>query len=297
MPRHLALLLALALIWSSSFMAIKVGVETVPPLTLAWARVVLAAAVLWGWAWATGQRLPTGRRFWLYCFLLGVIGNGLPFTLINWGEERISSGLAAILMSVMPLATIVLAHFFCVGERMTRARLTGVAIGFSGVVILVGPGVLAGLGGDVGRELAVAGGALCYAVTVILARNTPPSPLIARSAAVMIMAALVMTPVAFAVDAPWQLRPGPEGIAAAAYLGLFPTAIATLIFFHLVERQGAGFLAYVNYLIPVFGVGWGVAALGERVTWTQGLALAVILAGLAVAQRGGKPGGAAGPTS
>ncbi len=96
-------------------MAIKVGVETIPPLTLAAVRVILAAVILYGATLLRGERLAGGLRFWTFCFLLGVIGNGLPFTLIGWGEQRISSGLAAILMSVMPLATVVMAHFFTTG--------------------------------------------------------------------------------------------------------------------------------------------------------------------------------------
>ncbi|MDP7547926.1 MAG: EamA family transporter, partial [Alphaproteobacteria bacterium] len=203
MVRHLALVFLLALIWGSSFLAIKIGVETIPPLTLATGRVVFAALLLWVFARVQGQTLPQSGRMWFYCFLIGLMGNGLPFTLINWGEVKIDSGLAAILMAVMPLVTVVLAHFFTVGDRMTPAKLTGVAFGFGGVFILVGPEALKGLGGDIWRQLAVSGGATCYAIAAILTRNMPPGPLIARSAAVMIAASLMMVPVSLAFDAPW----------------------------------------------------------------------------------------------
>ena len=291
MVRHLALLFLLALIWGSSFMAIKVGIETIPPLTLAAGRVVLATVVLWGFAWLQGLRLPRGGRIWLYCFLLGVIGNGLPFTLINWGEQRIDSGLAAILMAVMPLATVVMAHFFTVGDRMTPVKLAGVVIGFGGVVVLVGPEAVKGLGGDVWRQLAVSGGAVSYAVAAILARNMPPAPLIARSAAVMIVASLVMAPLALAFEAPWTLNPSPEALLAGAYLGLIPTALATIILFHLLQSRSASFIAPINYLIPVFGVLWGVVVLGEGVSPQAATALAVILAGMAIAQYQRRPRG------
>ncbi len=289
MVRHLALLFLLASIWGSSFMAIKVGVETIPPLTLAAARVMLASVVLWGFARLRGESLPRGGRIWLYCFLIGVIGNGLPFTLINWGEERIDSGLAAILMAVMPLATVVMAHFFTVGDRMTPAKLAGVVIGFGGVVVLVGPEAVKGLGGDVWRQLAVSGGAVSYAVAAILARNMPPAPLIARSAAVMIVASLVMAPLALAFEAPWTLTPSPEALLAGAYLGLIPTALATIILFHLLQSRSASFIAPINYLIPVFGVFWGVVVLGEGVSPRAAAALAVILAGMAIAQYQRRP--------
>lgn len=284
MVRHLALLFLLSSIWGSSFMAIKIGIETIPPLTLAAARVMLAALVLWGFARLQGLVLPRGRRIWLYCFLLGVIGNGLPFALINWGEQRIDSGLAAILMAVMPLATVVLAHFFTVGDRMTPAKLAGVVIGFFGVVVLVGPEAVKGVGGDVWRQLAVSLGAVSYAIAAILARNMPPAPLIARSAAVMIVASVVMAPLAMVLEAPWTLAPSQEAMWAAVYLGLMPTALATIILFHLLVKRNASFIAPINYLIPVFGVIWGVVALGEAVSPRAVTALGVILAGMAIAQ-------------
>ena len=284
MVRHLALLFLLALIWGSSFVAIKVGVETIPPLTLATGRVVFAALLLWGFARLQGQMLPRGKRIWFYCFLIGLMGNGLPFTLINWGEVKIDSGLAAILMAVMPLVTVVLAHFFTVGDRMTLAKLAGVAFGFGGVFILVGPEALKGLGGDIWRQLAVSGGATCYAIAAILTRNMPPGPLIARSAAVMIAASVMMVPVSLAFDAPWTISPSTDAVLAGVYLGLFPTALATIVLFHLLRYRGASFIAPVNYLIPVFGVLWGIAALSEKVSPRAVVALSVILVGMAIAQ-------------
>jgi drug/metabolite transporter (DMT)-like permease len=290
MLRQFAWLLLLAVIWSSSFMAIKVGVTGLPPLTLAAFRVIVAAVILLGFARIERAALPRSARFWTYCLLLGIVGNGLPFTLINWGEQHIDSGLTAILMSIMPLSTVVLAHFFAAGERMTPARTAGVAVGFCGVVVLVGPEALKGLGGDLWRQLAVAGGAFCYGVTVILARNMPPATLMGRSAAVMVVASLVMTPLALAVDAPWRLTPDADALAAALYLGVFPTGLATILFFHLVQTAGPGLVAFINYLVPVLGVAWGALVLDERVTASAVAALVVILAGIAIAQLGRRSG-------
>ncbi len=289
MVRHLALLFFLASIWGSSFMAIKVGVETIPPLTLAAGRIALAALVLWGFALLKGESLPRGGRIWLYCFFIGVMGNCLPFALINWGEVKIDSGLAAILMAVMPLAVVVMAHFFTVGDRMTPAKLAGVVLGFGGVVLLVGPEALKGLGGDIWRQLAASAGAVSYAVAAILARNMPSAPLIARSAAVMIMASLVIAPLALVFDAPWTLTPSTDALIAGAYLGLFPTALATIVLFHLLRIRSASFIAPVNYLIPVFGVLWGLFVLGEEVSPRAVVALSVVLVGMAVAQYQPRP--------
>ncbi len=280
--RHLLLLILLASLWSSSFAAIKIGVGTIPPLTLAAGRIAVAAAVLYALIALRGQRLPRSARLWALFFLIGVTGNALPFTLIAWGEERIDSGLAAILMAVMPPATVLLTHVFTRDERLTAPKLIGVAMGFAGVVLLIGPEVLRGLGGQAGRQLAVAGGAVCYAVTFTIARFVPPSPPAVRSAAVMICASVQIIPLARLVDQPWALSPSPGSVAALVYLGLLPTALATIIFFQLISARGATFVALNNYMIPVLGVIWGAAVLGERLSLQALGALALILIGIGV---------------
>lgn len=280
--RHLLLLILLAALWSSSFAAIKIGVGTIPPLTLAAGRIAVAAAVLYALIAVRGQRLPRSARLWALFFLIGVTGNALPFTLIAWGEERIDSGLAAILMAVMPPATVLLTHVFTRDERLTAPKLIGVAMGFAGVVLLIGPEVLRGLGGQAGRQLAVAGGAVCYAVTFTIARFVPPSPPAVRSAAVMICASVQIIPLALLVDQPWALSPSPGSMAALVYLGLLPTALATIIFFQLISARGATFVALNNYMIPVLGVIWGAAFLGERISLQALGALALILIGIGV---------------
>lgn len=276
------LLVLLAALWSSSFAAIKIGVGTIPPLTLAAGRIAVAAAVLYALIALRGQRLPRSARLWALFFLIGVTGNALPFTLIAWGEERIDSGLAAILMAVMPPATVLLTHVFTRDERLTAPKLIGVAMGFAGVVLLIGPEVLRGLGGQAGRQLAVAGGAVCYAVTFTIARFVPPSPPAVRSAAVMICASVQIIPLALLVDQPWALSPSPGSMAALVYLGLLPTALATIIFFQLISARGATFVALNNYMIPVLGVIWGAAFLGERISLQALGALALILIGIGV---------------
>ena len=243
---------------------------------------MLAAVVLYAFIALKGQRLPRSGRMWTLFFLIGILGNGLPFTLIAWGEQRIDSGLAAILMAVMPLATLLLTHAFTEDERLTAPKLIGVAMGFAGVVLLIGPEVLRGLGGQAGRQLAVAGGAVCYAVTFTIARFVPPSPPAVRSAAVMICASVQIIPLALLVDQPWALSPSPASVAALVYLGLLPTALATIIFFQLISARGATFVALNNYMIPVLGVIWGAAFLGERISLQALGALALILIGIGV---------------
>ena len=280
------LLVALAALWGSSFVVIKFGVETIPPLTLAAARILLAAVVLYGVTLFRGESMPAGARVWTFLLLIGFFGNGAPFFLVHWGEERIDSALAAILMAVMPLSTVLLVHLFTPDEPLTPAKVMGMVVGFAGIVVLVGPEALGGFGSDVWRQLGVAGGAFCYAVAATITRRLPPSTTMARSAAAMISASVQMVPLALVWDAPWTLAPSAASVWAAVYLALLPTGLAAIIYFHLVSVKGATFVSYCNYLIPVFGVVAGWIVLAEAVTLQRLTALAIILAGIAIADKG-----------
>jgi drug/metabolite transporter (DMT)-like permease len=292
--KHFLLLTILAAIWSSSFMVIKITVETVPPLTLTAGRLVLAGLMLGVVMIVKSERLPRDRRVWKMCVLLGIFGNALPFTLISLGETGVTSSQASILMAVMPLATVLMAHFFTENERATRHALIGVLIGFTGIVILVGPSALKGLGGNIWFQLSVSGGAISYAVAAVMAKNMPPSSLLGRSVAVMICASVMMVLASIVFDNPLEINPSASEVWGTVYLGILPTGVATLIYFQLISAQGAGFLAYINYLIPVMGVMWGALFLNETITAQALMALGIITLGLFVANYrsggSGKPG-------
>lgn len=278
-------LLLLAVLWSSAFAAIKVGVETVHPTWLVAGRLVCAALLLLGFAAWRGQMLPPINSDWLIYFFLGAAGYGIPFFLISWGEVVVDSGPAAILMAVMPLTTMLLAHFFVSGEHMTLRKVAGLLIGLAGVVVLVGPGALARLGGETIRELAILSGAIFYAINAIVSRRLTPADPVTRSAAVVLCAAVQMVPIALLTTGlPADLTVTSWG--SILYLGVFPTAIATILFFHLIDHEGATFVALNNYIIPSLGLLWGVLLLGEAVSLQSLGALVIILAGVGLATGG-----------
>jgi drug/metabolite transporter (DMT)-like permease len=282
--RHIALLLLLAIFWSSSFTMIKVAVETVPPVTLVAARLAIAAILLTLFLKIIGKKLPRFGRDWTALFIVAFTGNSLPFFLITWGETGIDSGMAAILMALMPLATLVLAHFFTDTDKMTSMKFVGVSIGLIGICILVGPKALMGLGGNLINEMAVAAAAVSYAVTTVIIRRMPAGgDPIERSAGVMICAAIQMVPISLALDQPWLLSPSMPSIIANVYIGIFPTAIAAIIHFYLVAQRGTTFFALINYIIPCMGVAWGAMFLGEIISWNMMFALVVILGGIGIA--------------
>lgn len=266
-------------------MLIKVGVESIPPLTLTASRLAIGAILLVAYAAGGGHSAWTNPRAWGIFLFIGFFGNALPFTLISWGEVHIDSGLAAILMGIMPVTTAVLAHFFTADERLSVRRTCGVAIGFAGLLFLVGWQALTHIGTAVLAQLSVLGGAICYAVTTIFARRNADLPGRVLAAGATVAGTLLTLPMALVLERPWELSPSAHSVTAVILLGLFPTGVATLIYFHLVKAVGATFLSQVNYLIPILGVGWGVVLLHERVTLQAIIALILVLIGVSLVNR------------
>ncbi len=281
MGRDLALLVLLATMWGSAFVFIKLGVATVPPFTLAAARIMLALVLMLAYLRLRRLRLPRGR-VWLVFALLGLVGNVAPFVLISWGEIIIDSALAAILMAVGPLFTVLLAHAFTGDERLTSLKLLGVLIGLSGVVVLIGADALAGLGDNVAAQLAVTAGAFGFAGANVLARRLPEMPPAVAGAATLVAAAVLAVPLSLLVEQPWNLAPSAASLGAIAVLAVWSTALAYLVFFRLVASGGATFVSLNNYLIPLVGLAWGALALGEGIGGRQIAALGLVLLGIFV---------------
>jgi len=282
--RDYALLLALAACWGTSFLFIKIAAETVPAITVTAARLVIALPILMAATRMAGQVLPRGLRLWGAICAAALFGAALPFTLITWGEERIDSGLAAILMAVMPLTTVLLAHFFTRDERLTPRKTAGVVVGIAGLVVLFGPEKLAQLGADTVRQLAVAAAAVCYGVNAVITKRLIGQPRQGLAAAMTLAAVAMMVPASLIVDRPWRVQADMGSIAAILVLGVVQTAIGTMIMFALIHRQGASFFSQINFLVPLVGVIAGALILFERPPPNAYVALVLILLGVAVAR-------------
>ncbi|MBL26095.1 MAG: EamA family transporter [Rhodospirillaceae bacterium] len=280
----LLLLVVLGVLWSLSYVLIKVSVPTVPPYTIVAGRIVIAAVLLLVYVRAIGDRLPPFGKAWVLIAGLGFFGNVLPFSLISWGQQYIDAGLTAILLGMVPLFTMLMVQLATREERPSLHGVLGILCGLSGLVILIGPDVLAGLGEHALAELAVVTAASSYALTTVLARRigTGRAP---ASALVMLLASAMIVPVSAAADRPWALEPSAEAVAAILFMGAFSTGLATIIFFRLVAMRGATFTSFVNYLIPPFGVAWSALFLGETLDAAAAGALVLIMAGVALANR------------
>jgi drug/metabolite transporter (DMT)-like permease len=287
--RDWGLLIALTVMWGSAFALTKVAVGVLSPSVIVAARLAIAAPLLLGLFLLQRRPLPRSPRLWIYFVLIAILGNVLPFWLISWGQRGIDSGLAGILMSIMPLVVIVLSHFTIPGERMNRYRIVGFLLGFSGVVVLTGPSAVLGIRGEASEilaMLAVLGGAVCYGVSAILSRLRPGSSALEAAAATILLAALLaLPPVVPLLDA----LPGADSAHAAWLavlgLGVFSTALPAIVYFRLIETAGPHFVSFLNYLIPLWAVALGAVLLDERPGLGDLAALAIILTGIAVASR------------
>jgi len=292
--RDYAGIIALALIWSNSFVLIKIAVATISPMSVAAGRLLIAALILLWVARRHGQRLWMGwGSLGVYAFL-GIVGNAIPFSLISLGELYVDSAQAAILMGIMPVATLVFGHFLFADEHITRVRGLGVVVGFSGVVTMVGWQALAGIGEQFWAQLAVLGGALCYSTSTLFLRRFGRYPSQIMAAGACLAGGLALIPLVLVYEQPWQMQPSSASLFAVLVLGLLPTAFASVLLFQLVPRIGAGNFAQVNYLVPGCGVLWGMTLLGEQPQAQSLLALALILIGVLLVTHGGKRDAAAG---
>ncbi|KJE37189.1 transporter [Thalassospira sp. HJ] len=278
------LLVLLALMWGSSFTFIKIGVHAYSPLVVASGRLAFAALVLWGLAAIRKSELPKGKRAWISTFMIALIGNAIPFFLISFGETKVDAGLAAILMSTVPLTTVVLAHFFTHDEKLSTGKVIGIVLGTIGVVVLVGPETLSGLGGEFLFQLAILVAAIGYAISSLVARNLRDQPRIGSTAVILTFATLMLMPFTLIIDQPWTMDWDLEGALSIMYLGMFPTGIAMFLILQIIAMAGASFLVFNNYLVPAVGVLISFFVLGEVPQPNALLALAIILGGIAASQ-------------
>jgi drug/metabolite transporter (DMT)-like permease len=277
------MLLTLAILWGGSFFFNGIAVRALPSFTLVWLRVAIAAVALLFAVRALGLAMPRDRGVWVTFFAMGLLNNVLPFVLIVWGQHRIASGLAAILNATTPLFTVLVAHGLTADERLTAFKAVGVALGFGGATVLVGPDAFGPAAAAVLAQLACLAAALSYAFAGIYGRRfrrLGVAPL-ATAAGQVCASAMMLLPVMLLVDRPWTLAmPDASVWAAVLGVGLLSTAVGYWLYFGILAVAGATNLLLVTFLIPVSAVLLGALVLGETMQLRQLLGMALIGAGL-----------------
>jgi drug/metabolite transporter (DMT)-like permease len=275
--------LMLSLAWGTSFMFIKIAVQTVQPATLVAARLVIGCLGLVIILLLRRVRLPRGRGIWRHLVVIGVINVALPFILIVWAEsgaDGLDSGVASIVNSTVPLFSIVIAGLLWRMERVTAAALLGLLVGFGGVIFLLSRDVDRGSAGWL-PYMAVLGAAMCYALGSAYARRYLHgiAP-VALALGQLAVAALVAMTVALLVE-PWSAQAFPRPtILALLWLGLVGSCLAYILYFYVLQQWGATRTTLVTYLVPAVGLTAGILFLNEPVDWRMLVGGALILSGV-----------------
>ncbi|MEM7342690.1 MAG: DMT family transporter, partial [Chloroflexota bacterium] len=278
------LLLLLSVLWGSSFLFMKIAVQYLPVFTVVLGRIGLAAILLTGVVYVQGLQLPVSLSQWGQLILLGFLRAGLPITLFVWAGTQIDSSVSGILNSTTPLFTVIIAHFFTQDERFQVSRLIGVLLGMIGIIVLIGPTALQGLGKNVLAQLAVLGATCSYGFAGVYGRRFSGTPVIVTTAGFLLGATLLIAPLTLIIDHPWTLRPNTISVVSILALAILNTAIAFMVWLTLNLRAGANNTSQVTFLIPIMAILLGVVFLGEQVSWNAFLGLFFILAGLIVTQ-------------
>ncbi len=276
------MLLTLSALWGSSFFFFKILVTELPPFTVVLGRVGFAALILN--VFLLLRRDPMKMALpWGQFVVMGLLNNVIPFSLIVWGETRVSSGLASILNATTPVFTVLAAHFMTENEKLTWGRVLGVILGVLGVIVLIGPDALQGLSSEnLPGEAACLLAALSYAFAGIYGRRFKGRPSLHVATGQITGATIVMLPIAALTDRFWALpMPGSGVWGAFAGIAVFCTVLAYILYFRILATAGATNLLLVTFLLPVSALLLGTLALDEHLQPAAFMGMALIGMGLA----------------
>jgi drug/metabolite transporter (DMT)-like permease len=275
------LLVLLATLWGASYTFIKLGVATIPPITLIAARTLIAGLLLLVIMRWRGLSLPgdiaTRRRLLFQACLNSVI----PFTLIAWAERSLDAGLATILNSTSPIFTFLLTLAITRHEPVTARKLFGVLAGMAGICLIVGVQALGGLGEQLAAQIATVVATICYAGAAIFSRGFKGLDPMAPAAGSLLSGAAILIPISLVVDRPWTLAPSTGSLLALLGLSIFSTALAFVIYFRLIQTLGSVGTTAQAYLRVPIGVALGVLFLGEGLSSTAWIGLGCVVIGVA----------------
>ncbi|MEH2560392.1 DMT family transporter [Bradyrhizobium sp. AZCC 2289] len=286
-PRHpnmaveLALLVLLATLWGASYTFIKLGVATIPPITLIAARTAIAGVLLLAIMQWRGLKMPRDAATWRRFMFQACLNSVIPWTMIAWGERSLDAGLATILNSTSPIFTFFLTLSVARHEVLTSRKLLGVVAGMAGICLIVGVQALAGLGEQLTAQIVTVLAAICYAGAAIFSRGFKDLDPMASAAGSLLCGAAILIPLSLVVDQPWTLAPSASSLLALSGLAVFSTAFAFVIYFRLIQTLGSVGTTAQAYLRVPIGVALGVLFLGESLAPTAWIGLACVVVGVA----------------
>ncbi|CDZ36733.1 Possible transporter, DME family, DMT superfamily protein [Neorhizobium galegae bv. officinalis] len=294
-----ALILLLGLIWGGSFFFARVAVVEVPPFTLVFLRLFLAAAALHIYLRGRFGLYATLRTHWRSFLVMGFINNALPHTLIFFGQTEIGAGLASILNATTPIWTVLIANRWTADEKLTPAKIVGCLAGLAGTAVLIGPGVTAAASAPLWALILPILAAISYGVAGTYGKRFRGLPAPVSATGQLTASSLMMLPVSLLADQPWALpAPSTHAVLAILALALLSTAFAYLLYFRILGMAGATNASLVTLVVPPSAILLGALFLGERLEATDliGMLLIgfglVLLDGRLIRRRSNSPSGA-----
>lgn len=275
-----ALLAVLATCWGASYTFIKIGVATIPPVTLIAARTLIAGLLLLAVLRVRGVRLPKDGATWRRFALQAGLNSVLPFTLIAWAERSVDAGLATILNSTSPIFIFLLGWGLDGSGKPTLQRLFGVGAGLAGICLIVGFEAVQGLGHSLLAQLALVVAAVCYGCAAMFGRVFKGLDPMVPAAGSLLSGAALLVPASLAIDRPWTLTPSTASMLAVLALAVLSTALAFTIYFRLIKTLGPMSTSAQAYLRVPIGVTIGVVCLGETLAATAWIGLACVVVGV-----------------
>ena len=278
---ELALLVLLATLWGGSYTFIKLGVATIPPVTLIAGRTLIAGLLLLLIMHWRGVRLPNDVATWRRFLFQACLNSVIPWTLIAWAERLVDAGLATILNSTSPIFTFFLTLAIAHQDELSRRKLFGVVAGMAGICLIIGVQAFHGFGEQVVAQIAIVTATVCYAGGAVFSRGFKGFDPMAPAAGSLLCGAAILLPVSFVAERPWTLMPSTTSVLALLGLAVFSTAIAFAIYFRLIQTLGSVGTTAQAYLRVPIGVALGVLLLGEKLSPTAWIGLACVVIGVA----------------
>ena len=290
MPRQASrndyiVLFALGALWGTSFGAIKIALEGVTPLTVMSVRILLAGAALLLLTFIRKTKFPRGTQNWVKIFWMAILGTLMPFYLVPWGQLKIDSSTTAIIMAINPIFALILGHFFSDNERFSIRQLLAMAISFTGIFLVFGADAFSGSNGNILAQLAVILAGIGYVISGVIATRIRVPTADSVSASIFVCASIIVLPLWLIVEQPWKMHLETESLLALTHLGLVSTGMAFLMRYYLILRAGAVFLSYVAFIIPIFGIFFGIVFLDESLSLGTLSAIILILSGVYLGQK------------
>ncbi len=284
MSTDIVLVLLLGIMWGSAFPAIKVAVGAVEPVHVVILRTGIGAAVLVAWMLLRSIAFPSDPRAWAQLAIMALLNTILPFFLIAWGEQHVDAGIAALLMGSGPLFALLISHMTTTDDRLSGPKLAGVALGFAGVVTIIGTTAIRGLGQDIVGQIAIFSANLCYVVSggmIRYVRDVSPQ---AMAAVTVLWGFIFCLPLIVIYGLPPVRQLNGEVLMAVIWLGAVLTGGTYVMRFHIARKVGYSYMALATFVIPVSGVALSAVWLGETISARTAIALLLIVSGFVVAR-------------